>query len=89
MHALFVSIYIIVCHLSCFIYSAKFSDLDRAKTIRYRTFDSSMLSNDICEFIFIAVAENLRHVHVLCNFDSNINDKTYKTFAEFLKYNRK
>ncbi len=74
--------------LFCFL-SAKFHVLDSRKTIRYRTFDSSVLSNDLSNFVYKAFSENLSHIRILCNSDNETNDKTYKSFAEFSKYYRK
>ncbi len=78
-----------VCYWNCFMFLTKFDDLDHTNTIRYRSFNSSMLSSDISQFVSEALSDSRRHIRILCNFDNGVNGKTYKSFAEFSKYYRK
>ena len=67
-------------------YVSKFCYLDKKDTVYYRTFNSSMLSSDISRFVSDARSDNRRYVCVLYGFKNNVNERIYKSCAEFCKY---
>jgi hypothetical protein len=63
--------------------------LDRTKRLQNRTFDSSILANDISKFVLTAENESASRIRILSNFDDRTNGKNYMSFTEFAKYYRK
>jgi len=63
--------------------------LDRTKKLQNRTFDSSILANDISKFVTSAHTDNASRIRILSNFDDRSNGKNYISFNEFAKYDGK
>jgi hypothetical protein len=72
--------------LSLFILSTKFDLLDRTKRAQNRTFDSTILSIDISNFISTLHTEDGNHIRILSNFDDIKNRKSIKSCNEFTRY---
>jgi len=72
-----------------FISLPKFDCLDRRKQIQNRKFNSPTLPDDIRKFVSSSSSKNASRIRILSNFDDEINGETYKSYAEFSKYDGK
>ncbi len=75
--------------MNYFISLPKFDLLEAGKRIQYHTFNSTTLANDIRKFVSTSSSENTSRIRILSNFDDQINGETYKSYAEFSKYDGK
>jgi hypothetical protein len=60
--------------------------LDRTKKLQNRTFDSSILANDISKFVSSAHTDTNSRIRILSSFDDRANGKNYLSFNQFDKY---